>query len=391
MNRPLMKTPRSVDLVITDRCNLRCSYCSHFGSDGAGNGDLAATEWLSFFLELARCTVLDVCIQGGEPLIREDLSEIIDGIVRNRMRFSLLTNGTLLTRDMASFLARTRRCNRVQVSLDGSQPDIHDGFRGKGTFQAAIEAIVLLREYHVPVSVRVTVHRNNVMDLPAVAALLLDELGLESFSTNAAANLGLCRHNRERVQLTVEERNIAMEALVRLAEQYPGRIEASAGPLAEAGKWLQWEFLRTRGEHGIPGGGCLSGCNGPFSKLAVRADGVIVPCVQLPSLELGRINESPIDRIWQSHPVLDGLRRRSDVSLRNFASCSDCGYLDFCSGGCPALPSSEHGNPGLPDSASCYRRFVESGGRLPDPGACATGRQKKTSHQEHVQVREARQ
>ncbi len=42
----IMKTPKSMDIDITDRCNLRCKYCSHFSSAGDVGKDLPTEEWL---------------------------------------------------------------------------------------------------------------------------------------------------------------------------------------------------------------------------------------------------------------------------------------------------------------------------------------------------------
>ncbi|MFC1891182.1 radical SAM protein [Thermodesulfobacteriota bacterium] len=77
----LMKTPRSIDLAITNNCNLRCEYCSHFMSPGDVDEDLSKEEWLCFFDELKRCSVLNVVLEGGEPFYRKDLADLIEGIV----------------------------------------------------------------------------------------------------------------------------------------------------------------------------------------------------------------------------------------------------------------------------------------------------------------------
>ena len=105
----LMKTPRTVDLSITNRCNLRCTYCSHFTGAGDIEQDLPKEEWLQFFEELNRYAVMIVTLQGGEPFCRKDLPELIKGIVRNRMRFNILSNGTLINDETAAFLASTGR------------------------------------------------------------------------------------------------------------------------------------------------------------------------------------------------------------------------------------------------------------------------------------------
>jgi hypothetical protein len=95
--------------------------------------------------------------------------------------------------------------------------------------------------------VRVTIHRKNVHDLENVSRLLLEEVGLQGFSTNSASHLGLCRKNAEIVQLTAEERCLAMETLLELSARYNGRIGAAAGPLAEGRGWLEMEQARKEG------------------------------------------------------------------------------------------------------------------------------------------------
>lgn len=368
MDSPLLRAPTSVDIAITGRCNLRCTYCSHFTSAGDSGSDLPGDEWRRFFRELRECAVFNVTLQGGEPFCREDLAELIDGIVENRMRFSVLSNGTLITEETASRLASTGRCDGVQVSIDGSTPGTHDIFRGEGTFYRAIDGMRRLRECGVPVSVRVTVHRQNVRDLDGIAALLLDDLGLEGFSTNSASFMGLCRQNAAMVQLTVEERSIAMESLLRLRGKYGGRISATAGPLAEGMAWLEMERARKRGEKRQPGNGCLSACGGPMEKIAVRSDGILVPCIQMGHLELGRINRDPLIEVWQNHPELIRLRNRCRIPLKDFEYCRDCGYIDSCTGNCPALAYLILGDDGRPSPDACLKRFLEDGGRLPDEG-----------------------
>ncbi len=138
----VMKTPKSVDLAITNRCNLRCTYCSHFTSASDVSHDLPTDEWIQFIEELGDCAVLSVTISGGEAFVHQDLPEIIDAVVANRMRFNILSNGTLITDDMAAYLASTGRCDGVQVSIDGSEPVFHDSCRGgSGNFDKAVEGI----------------------------------------------------------------------------------------------------------------------------------------------------------------------------------------------------------------------------------------------------------
>jgi len=361
----IMKTPRSLDLFVTGRCNLRCTYCSHFTSPGDVDQDLSTEEWLRFFEELKRCAVMKVCFQGGEPFLRDDLAELILGVARNRMRFSILTNGTLITDETAALVASTGRCDLVQVSIDGSISTTHDAARGKGSFRKALDGLLLLMKHRVPATARITIHRGNVLELEQIASFLLEEIRLPGFSTNSATPFGLCRRNAEQVQLTVAERTLAMEALVRLNSKYDGRISAQAGPLAEALNWSAMEEARRSGEGSFSGGGRLTGCGGPMSELAVRCDGVMIPCGHLSHMELGVINRDGLAEVWQGHPDLKRLRNRSSIALTGFESCRGCDYLPYCTGNCPAVAYAMTGDAWRPSPDACYRRFKEAGGRLP--------------------------
>jgi SynChlorMet cassette radical SAM/SPASM protein ScmE len=362
----LMRTPNKVDIAITNRCNLRCRYCYHFESAGDVEGDLSTVAWLQFFEELNRCAVTEVTLAGGEPFIRGDLKEIISGIVRNRMRFQILSNGTLIDDEIASFIASTKRCNYVQVSIDGSMPETHDVMRGKGSFAKALQGLMTLRRNGVQAGVRVTIHRKNVHDLEGIAKLLLEDLRLSSFGTNSAGAMGLCRKNAEMVQLTTEDRMIAMETLLRLTKKYNGRINAMAGPLAEARGWLDMEEARLRGKKLGPGRGYLSGCGCYWQDLAVRADGAVSPCTMLSHIELGRINRDDIGEIWRGHDALKVLRERNRVPLSDFAFCQGCEYIKYCTGNCPGLSYTLVGEVNHPSPDACLRKFLAEGGRLPD-------------------------
>jgi SynChlorMet cassette radical SAM/SPASM protein ScmE len=309
---------------------------------------------------------MNVTIGGGEPFYRTDLPELIEGIVRNRMRFNILSNGTLINDEMAAFLASTGRCDGVQVSIDGSIPMTHDACRGEGNFIRAMRGIKSLQKYNVPVPVRVTVHKHNVRDLENVAKLLLEDIGLPSFSTNAASYMGLCRQNTEQVQLTAEERSLAMETLLKLEEKYNGRISATAGPLAEARNWLEMEKAHRKANESIPGRGYLMSCNGPMSQMAVRADGVMTPCIQMSHIELGRINVDDLEKVWQENSELKRLRERHKISLNEFEFCQGCDYINYCTGNCPALAYAILGKENHPSPDACLKRFLEAGGRLPE-------------------------
>jgi SynChlorMet cassette radical SAM/SPASM protein ScmE len=328
-------------------------------------GELTTGEWLRFFDECGQAGIMQVTLAGGEPFMRADLRELIDGVVRNRMRFAVLSNGGLIDDGMARFIAAAGRCDYVQVSVDGARAETHDGCRGAGSWKAAIRGIKTLQRHKVPVTARVTIHRENVCELEDIARLLLDDVGLGSFGTNAAGYLGTCRGNARRLMLTIHERQMAMETLLRLEARYPGRITGDAGPLAEARMWFQMEQAKSVGAPAPDDGGRLTGCGCTLSQMAVRADGVMVPCCMLPQIELGHINQDSLADVWVNNPQLNALRERSSIPLCEMPYCAGCEYTPYCTGNCPGLAYSLTGEVNHPSPDACYRNYRAMGGNLP--------------------------
>lgn len=354
----VMRTPRTLDLEITSRCNADCSYCYYLNNPDVVYADLPKDAWLSFFRELAGCRVMRVTLQGGEPLLRADFTDLVDGIVANRMRFSVLTNGSLLTPRIAGQLQQSGRCDMVQVSLDGSTADVHESLRGGGTFEPAVSAIRLLQSFKLPVTVRVTIHPGNVDDLPDIARLLLEELQLPSFSTNAASSLGISSKYGAGVLLNTKERFEAIRTMAALDRRYPGRIQANAGPLADWRMFSEMEKARRTGVS-VAGRGRLVGCGCVFDSLAVRSDGAYIPCVMLPHLVLGRIGEAPLSEVWQNAGSLCRLRERREIALEEFEECLRCEWQSSCTGNCPGTAFTATGDVDRPCPSTCLKRFAD--------------------------------
>jgi len=211
--------------------------------------------------------------------------------------------------------------------------------------------------------VRVTINRQNVYDLENIAKFLIEKLELKGFSTNSAGYLGSCRQNAKEVLLNTSERHLAMKTLKNLSEKYKGRISATAGPLAEARNWLRMKKARLQSDQ--PFGGFLIGCNGPNNKVAVRADGAIVPCTMLAHMKLGQINQDSLKEVWQHSSDLNKFRQRHTIPLTDFDFCDGCPYIPYCTGNCPGLAYSLTGRVNHPSPDACLRKFLEEGGKLP--------------------------
>jgi SynChlorMet cassette radical SAM/SPASM protein ScmE len=352
----VMPAPRHVDIAITGRCNLACRYC-FYADEMVARSDLPTERWLAFFEELGRLGVMTVCLTGGEVFTRPDLFELIDGIIANRMRYQILSNGTLITEKVLSQFEvgkRRLRLDSIQVSVDGSRAEIHDRSR-PNSFARVVRGLRLLTEANFPVTVRVTVNCYNVDDLENTARLLLEEIGLPGFSTNDAYACGATNRAEQGIMLSPTQRQKAMQMLTQLVARYDGRISAQAGPLALAREFERIETALAAGQTGFPGRGTLCGCGGVFSKIAILHDGTIVPCHNLSTLRLGSIGVDDLRQVWLEHPLLNAVRQRQEIPLNSLDTCRGCAYQGFCTGGCPGGAVFLVGELNARNPLDCYR------------------------------------
>lgn len=357
----LASAPRTIELGITGKCNLTCRYC-FYANEMAALSDLSTDRWLNFFVEIGSIGVQRVTISGGEAFTRPDLFRLIDGIIQNKMRYSILSNGTLITDDTLKVFEmgkRRSRLDQIQISIDGSSAKVHNASRPPDSFDKALRGLCLLVEHDFPVTVRVTINKHNVDDLENIAQLLLEDVGLSGFSTNEADRFGSARCYGQDVLLTPEQRLQSMRMLESLVARYPGRINASAGPLAMAKHFDEIDERVARGETGIPGRGTLCSCGGVFQKMAVLHDGTMTPCNLMPGLNMGKIGETPLKDAWLHSPAINAVRMRRDIPLKTLPACKDCSYTGFCAGGCPATVLAKTGDLFARDSLTCYRLFRE--------------------------------
>lgn len=353
--------PREIDLSLTGRCNLHCDYC-FYNDEMVGRKDLPLETWLTFISELKKHAIRSVTLSGGEVFLRSDLWQLIDAVVDARMRYSILSNGTLITeKTLEDFSKGNRRgrLNSIQVSIDGASAAVHDASRGKGSFEKAVRGLCLLKEANFPVNVRVTFNRHNVDEIERIAEFLLDTIHLDSFGCNEAIPMGSGCARRDEVALTPAEQIRAMRVLERLKAKYPGRINATAGPLVKLDKFRDMERALASGWRTKKWNmGTLSACGCAYNKLAVHHDGVISPCNML-KIELGRINNDSLSEIWTKHPALKSLRIRRSVIMREVPECTDCEWAEVCNGSCPSTAYTRTGNLISANLDDCYRELLK--------------------------------
>ena len=151
---------------ITRRCNLNCPYCYYDNIPATCIGheseaELDSSVWIKLANKIAAINPrAKIMISGGEPLIRPDAVEIIEGVARNNLEVKLVTNGTLLTVDIIAALSHIAKLS-VQVSIDSITPEVNAKSRGKGSLEKALSAVHRMKDAGMNVEISATITRLN--------------------------------------------------------------------------------------------------------------------------------------------------------------------------------------------------------------------------------------
>lgn len=137
-------------------CNLRCSYCVARSSPNAQRRAIGLANVKRLVDEAVALGFSQVFLTGGEPFILNDIYEML-AYSSARIRTSVLTNAMLLRGPRLDRLAAIKNANlTAQVSLDGAMAEQHDAYRGRGSWEKAVEGIRLLLERGVNVELSTT-------------------------------------------------------------------------------------------------------------------------------------------------------------------------------------------------------------------------------------------
>lgn len=199
----------SLQFELTSHCNLACKHCYNNSGINKITDAMTSQNWISFSEYLVEHGGIFECIiSGGEPLLLgNELFKIMDILHEDGTLFFLITNGYLLTKEIADQL-RKYRYHKIQVSIDGVTSEYHDSFRQRnGSWKKAVDGAFAIANNGIPLKIAHCVTPYNIHDIDDMCALAYS-LGASSImvgelclSGRAAINQDLLLSNEQRVLL----------------------------------------------------------------------------------------------------------------------------------------------------------------------------------------------
>lgn len=245
----------NINLEVTKRCNARCDFCDYWT-------ETPAAELPDYVPVVHKLQPLSVSLTGGEPLLRDDLPELIAAL-RGGFRFlfiSLITNGRLLTVERGCQLWAAG-LDELSISLDYLDERHDNARRMRGLTAHILSLAPALRRSGIPLCFNVVLKKDNFREVPAIVRWAAERDVKVSVST-----YNCWRVNNEEHMIPPDELHALREVIGELK-----RLQRQLGNLTSSEFYLDRipEFFTARE---IPG--CTAGRN----WLQVTPDGMIKRC-----------------------------------------------------------------------------------------------------------------
>ncbi len=150
------RMPLSVYLNLTYRCANRCIYCNYPNLDEGKEHEMSTGQILKLIDEMAEAGTRKLQLTGGEPLLREDIGDIIHHAKKRGIFTGISASGIFIP----ECIDKIKDVDIIFISLDGER-DVHDSIRGKGSCDKAIRAIEALKENNIDVWTTSVISKRN--------------------------------------------------------------------------------------------------------------------------------------------------------------------------------------------------------------------------------------
>jgi MoaA/NifB/PqqE/SkfB family radical SAM enzyme len=288
--RPVLAT-----FQVNLRCNSACGYCDL--PLNVGRYEMTREEIRNVFSALYREGVRFVLMQGGEPLLRRDMPEILEDLSAIGFHLTLITNGTKVTPQLLERLGRLPVA--ISVSLDTLDREKYRQIRGADQLEQVLEGIALLKTFPHPKFLTCIVSDVNRAEAPAVVRFAREQ-GFLPVVGAYHWNVGTYGRPDE---LLMYDRSSA-------AAVFSGLLDDELIPSGYLRKFVEDNVSWLRGQK-------LEPCDAGRYSIAIDASGNVSPCLAFPSV--GNLLESPLNEI---------LGRFDRDAIKTCSDHSSCNRLD---------------------------------------------------------------
>ncbi|QIO08123.1 pyrroloquinoline quinone biosynthesis protein PqqE [Acinetobacter lanii] len=316
-----MKAPVGLPLwllaELTYRCPLQCPYCSNPLDYALHNQELSTQEWFNVFDQARQMGAVQLGFSGGEPLVRQDLEELVAYAHQKGFYTNLITSGMGLNEARIAGLKQAG-LQHIQISFQASDPVVNNALAGsKHAFQQKYDMSRLVKQYGYPMVLNFVIHRHNIDQIDQIIELCL-ELEADTVELAICQFYGWAYENRQGL-LPTKEQLVRAE---RITNEYRRKIQEQDIKCKLI--FVVPDYYEERPK------ACMDGWGKIF--LTVSPDGTALPCHaarQLP-IQFPNVKAHQLSEIWYDSPSFNEFR--GDDWMPDM--CQSCSDKDRDYGGC---------------------------------------------------------
>ncbi len=308
--------PLVISYNVTRECNMKCSHCYINATDKKLEDELTTKEAKAVIDQIHQVSSPLLILSGGEPLLRQDIFELIEYGSKKGLKIGLGSNGYLIDEDMAKKL-KTAGIATVSISIDSSIPAQHDEFRGvAGAWDKAVNACKALRKNGILVQVNTTLTHDNYNQIDDIMTLA-ESIGVENFHLFFLVPTG---RGVKLTDISPQKYEEMITNTFAKVHKHRLNVKPSCAP----------QFMRIAKGMGLDMRQWVRGCLAGLHYCRIYPNGDVTPCPYLP-IKLGNVREQSFKDIWFNSPVFKNLRNTDCLK----GKCGKCEYKNIC-GGCRA-------------------------------------------------------
>jgi len=318
----------------TARCNLKCIHCYSASTSAKAPNEFSTQQAKILLAQLKDINAAVALFSGGEPLMREDLFELLEEAKNLNLRSVLSTNGTLIDPDTAKKL-KDLSVAYIGISLDGLEP-FHDEFRQtKGSFRAAINGIRNCDKVGLRTGLRFTITKENLDQVSSVFDIAAEN-GIRRICFYHLIRTGKAKDLDTQIPTESQSRN-CIELILEKTSEYVSKNILEE--VLTVGNHCDGPFILTKLQQ--QGGPELDKANNLLLTAGGNKIGEKIGCVSWDgnvyadqfwrNYSLGNVTEKTFKDIWfnAGNPVIQKLRDKSSFADPR---CKTCKFFALCKG-----------------------------------------------------------
>ncbi len=313
---------------VTRACDLACKHCRACAQPLAHPNQLTneqSKQLLDQFASFPHKPVL--VFTGGDPLKRPDVFDLVKHAVDAGLATAMTPSATPLVTTEALQKLKAAGLSRFALSIDSSDPDTHDAFRGvPGSFNRTIEILKDAQAVGMPLQVNTTITSRNVDQIDAMADMMAT-LGITLWSVFFLIPVG---RGRSEERIHPEQYETVFSKLWNHANHQPYTIKTTEAPHYRRFV-MNMEGDPLRKPVSGPDSGRIQraplGVNDGKGVMFVSHTGTVYPSGFLP-IACGKFPEQSIVDVYQNAPTFRQLRD----PLQLQGKCGDCEFNPVCGG-----------------------------------------------------------